>query len=59
MYFLFLFTLIIVNNFQIQLEISLPDAHGRHQIFMIHTARMREHKILSTDVDLQVSYFTV
>lgn len=41
------------GRLEIQLEISLPDAHGRHQIFMIHTARMREHKILSTDVDLQ------
>ena len=36
-----------------QVEISLPDEHGRHQILSIHTAKMRENKYLSPDVLLE------
>lgn len=36
-----------------QVEISLPDEHGRHQILSIHTAKMRENKYLSPEVSLE------
>lgn len=29
------------GRIEVQLEISLPDEFGRHQILKIHTARMR------------------
>ena len=31
---------------------GLPDEQGRVQILEIHTAKMREHKLLAPDVDL-------
>ena len=31
---------------------GLPDEQGRVQILEIHTAKMREHKLLAADVDL-------
>ena len=31
---------------------GLPDEEGRVQILEIHTAKMREHKLLAPDVDL-------
>lgn len=34
------------------MEVSLPDEHGRHQILKIHTAKMRENKVMDRDVDL-------
>lgn len=40
------------GRFEIQIEINLPDEHGRLQILNIHTKRMRENKILGPDVDL-------
>ena len=38
---------------KVQMEISLPDEHGRFQILNIHTSRMRDYKKISTDVDLK------
>lgn len=32
---------------------GLPDEKGRIQILNIHTARMRQHDLLSTDVDIK------
>lgn len=34
------------------MEISLPDEHGRQQILKIHTAKMRDNKVMDPDVDL-------
>ena len=31
---------------------GLPDENGRVQILEIHTAKMKEHKLLAPDVDL-------
>ncbi|KAK6463670.1 cytoplasmic protein [Scheffersomyces coipomensis] len=39
------------GRFEIQIEISLPDEKGRRDIFLIHTAKLRENKILTSDVD--------
>lgn len=33
-------------------SLGLPDEEGRVQILEIHTAKMREHKLLAPDVDL-------
>ncbi|KAG6041945.1 hypothetical protein E4U41_000060 [Claviceps citrina] len=41
------------GRLEIHVEISLPDEPGRLQIFNIHTAKMRENKILDADVDLE------
>lgn len=38
---------------KLQMEISLPDEHGRHQILNIHTSRMRDYKKIAPDVDLK------
>jgi ATP-dependent 26S proteasome regulatory subunit len=38
------------------MEIGLPSETGRFQIFIIHTARMRDNKRMAADVDLQVQY---
>uniref|UniRef100_A0A915JQC9 Vesicle-fusing ATPase n=1 Tax=Romanomermis culicivorax TaxID=13658 RepID=A0A915JQC9_ROMCU len=40
------------GRLEVQMEISLPDEKGRLQILNIHTSKMREHKKLSSDVDL-------
>uniref|UniRef100_A0A7E4V7Z1 Vesicle-fusing ATPase n=1 Tax=Panagrellus redivivus TaxID=6233 RepID=A0A7E4V7Z1_PANRE len=40
------------GRMEVQLEISLPDEHGRVQILKIHTARMREYKKLGDDVNI-------
>jgi len=40
------------GRFEIQIEINLPDEHGRVQILNIHTKKMRESGILAPDVDL-------
>ena len=40
------------GRFEIQLEIPLPDEDGRRQIFIIHTQRMRDEKLLAPDVDV-------
>ncbi|XP_053555708.1 vesicle-fusing ATPase [Bombina bombina] len=40
------------GRLEVKMEIGLPDEKGRLQILNIHTARMREHSLLSTDVDI-------
>lgn len=39
------------GRLQIVLNISLPDAKGRSEIFAIHTKKMRENSLLSRDVN--------
>ncbi|XP_043266425.1 vesicle-fusing ATPase 1-like [Venturia canescens] len=41
------------GRLEVQMEISLPDEFGRHQILNIHTSRMRDHKKIAPDVDLK------
>ena len=41
------------GRLELQMEISLPDEHGRHQILNIHTCRMRDYKKIAPDVDLK------
>ncbi|XP_025987829.1 vesicle-fusing ATPase 1 [Solenopsis invicta] len=41
------------GRLELQMEISLPDEHGRFQILNIHTSRMREYKKIAPDVDLK------
>lgn len=40
------------GRLEVQLEISLPDEHGRLQILNIHTARMRDFKKINPNVNL-------
>eukprot|EP01062_Namystynia_karyoxenos_P073104 TRINITY_DN69952_c0_g1_i1.p1 TRINITY_DN69952_c0_g1~~TRINITY_DN69952_c0_g1_i1.p1 ORF type:complete len:811 (+),score=272.51 TRINITY_DN69952_c0_g1_i1:90-2435(+) len=40
------------GRFEVQIEINLPDIHGRKQIFTIHTKKAKESGVLSPDVDL-------
>lgn len=40
------------GRLEVQMEIGLPDEHGRVQILNIHTALMRKFKKLNTDVDI-------
>ncbi|KAI9220805.1 P-loop containing nucleoside triphosphate hydrolase protein [Blastocladiella britannica] len=40
------------GRLELKLEISLPDEPGRHQIFKIHTKKMRENDLMDADVDL-------
>ena len=41
------------GRFEVQLEISLPNEKGRHDIFIVHTGDMRKNKLLAPDVDLE------
>lgn len=41
------------GRLEVKMEIGLPDEHGRIQILNIHTAKMRQHKLLGNDVDIQ------
>ncbi|PAA60017.1 hypothetical protein BOX15_Mlig016436g3, partial [Macrostomum lignano] len=41
------------GRFEVQMEISLPDEHGRHQILSIHTSKIRDNGKLSPDVDVR------
>ncbi|XP_050532726.1 vesicle-fusing ATPase 1-like [Daktulosphaira vitifoliae] len=41
------------GRLEVQMEISLPDEHGRYQILNIHTSRMKEFKKMATDVDMK------
>lgn len=43
------------GRLEVQVEISLPNEEGRIQILEIHTARMKQFKKTSSDVDLNVS----
>lgn len=40
------------GRLEVQIEISLPDEHGRQQILKIHTAKMLENKVMQGDVDI-------
>lgn len=40
------------GRLEVKMEIGLPDEKGRLQILHIHTARMREHKLLAGDVEI-------
>ncbi|CAE6443423.1 unnamed protein product [Rhizoctonia solani] len=40
------------GRLEVHMEISLPDENGRLQILSIHTASMRKHGVLDSDVDL-------
>lgn len=41
------------GRLEVHIEISLPDEHGRLQIFRIHTAKMRENDFIAKDVSLE------
>lgn len=41
------------GRLEVHMEISLPDAEGRHQILRIHTAKMRTNKVMDDDVNLE------
>ena len=41
------------GRLEVQIEIGLPDEHGRLQILNIHTARLREFNKLNGDVNLK------
>eukprot|EP00045_Choanoeca_perplexa_P011308 m.119347 g.119347 ORF g.119347 m.119347 type:complete len:755 (+) comp15586_c0_seq1:125-2389(+) len=38
------------GRLELKMEISLPDHHGRVQIFQIHTKQMKDNKMLADDV---------
>ncbi|KAG8624024.1 hypothetical protein KVT40_009000 [Elsinoe batatas] len=40
------------GRLEVHMEISLPDEHGRAQIFKIHTAQMAKNDVMGSDVDL-------
>lgn len=40
------------GRLEVHMEISLPDEAGRAQILKIHTTKMRDNKVMDTDVDL-------
>lgn len=40
------------GRLEVKMEIGLPDEKGRVQILNIHTAQMRQHELLSADVDV-------
>lgn len=41
------------SHLKLQMEISLPNEHGRFQILNIHTSRMRDYKKIAPDVNLK------
>lgn len=41
------------GRLEVHVEISLPDEEGRQQILRIHTAKMRENKMLEDNVSLE------
>jgi len=41
------------GRLEVQMEISLPSEEGRFQILNIHTEKLREHKKLAQDVNLE------
>ncbi|KAI0685028.1 AAA-domain-containing protein [Cytidiella melzeri] len=40
------------GRLEVHMEISLPDEKGRLQILTIHTTKMRENRIMDSDVDI-------
>ncbi|XP_054623280.1 vesicle-fusing ATPase-like isoform X2 [Dunckerocampus dactyliophorus] len=41
------------GRLEVKMEIGLPDEKGRIQILHIHTAKMRQYKLLASDVDIK------
>ncbi|KAH9029941.1 AAA-domain-containing protein, partial [Lactarius pseudohatsudake] len=41
------------GRFEVLIEISLPDEHGRYQILDIHTTKMRQNGVMDGDVDIK------
>ncbi|XP_062234881.1 vesicle-fusing ATPase-like [Platichthys flesus] len=41
------------GRLEVKMEIGLPDEKGRIQILHIHTAKMRQYKLLAADVDVK------
>nr|XP_057924797.1 vesicle-fusing ATPase-like [Doryrhamphus excisus] len=41
------------GRLEVKMEIGLPDEKGRVQILHIHTAKMRQYKLLAGDVDIK------
>lgn len=41
------------GRLEVQMEIGLPNEHGRHQILIIHTCRMKDYKKINPDVDIK------
>lgn len=41
------------GRLEVQMEIGLPNEHGRFQIMNIHTSRMRDYKKIAPDVDIK------
>ncbi|KAI5962409.1 SEC18 [Candida pseudojiufengensis] len=39
------------GRFEIQIEIALPDEKGRKDIFLIHTRKLKENKLLTSDIN--------
>ncbi|KAK9447321.1 P-loop containing nucleoside triphosphate hydrolase protein [Limtongia smithiae] len=40
------------GRLEVHMEISLPDENGRRQILKIHTTKMKENKVMASDVNL-------
>ena len=40
------------GRLEVHMEISLPDEKGRLQILNIHTTKMKQNRLMDTDVDL-------
>ncbi|KAF2835595.1 putative vesicle fusion factor [Patellaria atrata CBS 101060] len=45
--------LLRAGRLEVHMEISLPDEHGRAQILKIHTSKMRDNKVMGSDVNLE------
>jgi len=41
------------GRFECHIEVGLPNEHGRVQIFNIHTKKMRQNKLLDSDVIIE------
>eukprot|EP00047_Mylnosiga_fluctuans_P001953 m.222546 g.222546 ORF g.222546 m.222546 type:complete len:771 (+) comp10784_c0_seq1:3-2315(+) len=41
------------GRLELKIQIGLPNEQGRYQIYMIHTRKMRENKLMGADVDLK------
>lgn len=44
--------LLRAGRLEVEMEIGLPDKHGRTQILNIHTSQIKENGKLASDVDL-------
>ncbi|KAH9170060.1 AAA-domain-containing protein [Lactarius sanguifluus] len=43
----------VQGRFEVLIEISLPDEHGRYQILDIHTTKMRQNGVMDGDVGIK------